>query len=614
MEAESIADSTANGAFMGVNGDIAHTLDRKKHMLALIPMGCELTCTFIHKICQEAVSRRKKLILLAAAERVPEIADMMRKEAGDLTSGGSMVSFVSRDLRCAMDGSENDPGDLLNHCVRRDRMDLCPYQTGFDLETYREVKMSGGSLLGENAEAIRSKGMCPARVAIDLATEAGIIVTDYGFVFSEGWGRIFEFMGQDPKETILVINDPPSLTQHLWERFRYSFNESDLDPDTWDLEGLDGPNRTALELILGCMKELLLTWDMTKPVERKSLIQLYRTRAQELNVEQGISGLMDDLKGLLDRGRFGRITDRKKVKDLSLFLKLWMKEHSSVARTVEEDRDTRYISLSLLDLQVMVRPILGSFSSVILFGDTLYPQELYTRLLGLRAEDTLNRSYMTHEHMERTSVVSFGNVETSYKNRDSSTWRTIVDNIIRVTSTTPGMVMAVFPSYFILESVMQELADRKFDRPVIEEARGMGRDDRKRVREELSLGGDLLITCVQKGFLSRSLVDGSIRPDTVIMVGMHIPPPTPRSNQLKVHMQKKHGMNLGHVISVLLPALTGVMEVVNSMAGAPGDGRNLVILMDRRYQDERVLQSLPRFYDIKVLSGENDYHGNRYFG
>jgi hypothetical protein len=99
-----------------------------------------------------------------------------------------------------------------------------------------------------------------------------------------------------------------------------------------------------------------------------------------------------------------------------------------------------------------------------------------------------------------------------------------------------------------------------------------------------------------------------------MIIGMHIPPPTPRSGQLKVHMQKKHGTNLGHVISVLLPALTKVMKVVNTMASSPGEGKNLVILMDRRYQDSRVIESLPRFYDIKRLSGENDYHGERYFG
>jgi Rad3-related DNA helicase len=302
------------------------------------------------------------------------------------------------------------------------------------------------------------------------------------------------------------------------------------------------------------------------------------------------------------------------VKDLYLFLKLWMKEHTSVARTVEEDRDGRSINLSLLDLQVMVRPILESFPSVILFGDTLYPQGLYTRLLGLRPEDTLNRSFITHDDMSRTSIVSFGNVETSYKYRNENTWKTIVNNIMRITSTTPGMVMAVFPSYYIQEAVMEELVQQKFDRSIIEETRGMTKDEKRRLREEVELGGDMLVMTVQGSYLMRSLHSGDIRPDTIIIVGMHIPPPTPRSGQLKVHMQKKLGTNLGHVISILLPALTKVMKVINTMAGQPGESRNLVILMDRRYQDSRVIESLPRFYEIKRLSGDKDYHGERYFG
>ncbi|MGA1819588.1 MAG: hypothetical protein ACMUHU_01120 [Thermoplasmatota archaeon] len=613
MEAESMGGSTQNGALMGVNGDIAHALDRKKHMLALIPMTGELPKVFIRKVFQEAMSRRKKLIVLSPMENVNDMTGLVSSVATSEGPGGKVVSFTSRDLMCNMDGSDTDPGDLLNHCVRKDRMDLCEYQTGFDLDIYRDIKTSGGSLIGEMTDAIKEKGMCPARLAIDIATEARVIVSDYGFIFSEGWDRLFEFMGHDPGETILAISDPPSLTDYLWNRFRYSFSEQDLLSENWDLTGLDGSKKDAVVVLLDSMKELISTWDTSKPLERKNLIQLYRTKAVSADVKEGIQNVLEDLKGLLDIGRFGRITDRKKVKDLYLFLKLWMKEHSSVSRTVEEDRDIRMISLSLLDLQVMVRPILESFPTVVLFGDKLYPQELYTRLLGLRPEDTLNRSYITHEYLSRTSVISFANVETSYKNRDASTWRTIVQDIIKVTSSTPGMVMAVFPSYFIMDSVMQELVEHEFDRPIIEETRGMGRDERRKVLEEMDLGGDLLIMSVQKGFLSRSLVQGTIRPDTVIVVGMHIPPPTPRSNQLKVHMQKVHGTNLGHVISVLLPALTSVMEIVNSMAGAPGEGRNLVILMDRRYQDERVLQSLPRFYDIKLLSGENDYHGDRYF-
>jgi hypothetical protein len=454
--------------------------------------------------------------------------------------------------------------------------------------------------------------MCPARLAVDISTEARTIITDYPFVFSEGWDRLFEFMGHDPGETILAICDPTALTEYLWDRFRYSFHESELYPDTWEIGPMGEDAAASMEVLLDVMRELTGGWDIDQPIERKTLIQRFRARSNERKLTMGIGTLMDEMKALLDKGRFETITGRKKVKDLYLFLKLWMKEHTAVARTVEEDREGRSITLSLLDLQVMVRPILESFPTVVLFGDTCYPQGLYTKLLGLRPEDTLNRSYITNEYLEKTSVVSFGNIETSYKNRNENTWKSMVRNIMRITKTTAGMVMVVFPSYYIQEAVMEELLEEQFDRSIIEESRGMSKDEKRKLIEEVKLGGDMLVMSVQGGFLSRSLLEGRIHPDTVIVAGMHIPPPSPRSGQLKVHMQKKHGTNLGHVIAVLLPALTKVMKVVNSMASFPGEGRNLVILMDRRYQDSRVMESLPRFYEIKRLSTENDYHGDRY--
>ncbi len=160
---------------------------------------------------------------------------------------------------------------------------------------------------------------------------------------------------------------------------------------------------------------------------------------------------------------------------------------------------------------------------------------------------------------------------------------------------------------------MDAMVDSSFKCPVMEETRGMSRSEKDQKVEEVRLGGDMLVMCVQGRYISRSVENGRVRPDTIVMVGMHIPPPDPRSNQLKIHMQRKHGTDLGHVISVLLPALTRVMRVVNTMTESEGSSRNLVVLMDRRYQDARVLQSLPRFYDIKLLTGNNDYHGQRYF-
>lgn len=613
MEAESYAEIGDAEAPMGMDRDISQAIERKKHMLALIPLKGEVPRRFLKELYNGSVRSRKKLILVGHPKDIGWMSTVIRGTEGAQSGKGRVVSFTSRNLTCSLDGSGNDTGDLLNHCVRKDRMDQCSYQSGFDLDIYRQIRSSGGSLLAEMDEDIRSKGMCPARLAVDLASESGTIVSDYPFVFSEGWDKVFDFMGEDPKDCILGVCDPSSLIDHLRDRFSYSFNIEELHISHWELNGITEEASIAFSAILDVMRDLAKNADPKKPLERKWIIQGFRERTRELGSSMGIGSLIENIKTILDNGSFGTITGRKRIKDLYIFLKLWINEHSSVARTIEMDRDGTWIRLSVLDLQLMIRPILDSFHSVVMFGDTLYPQGLYTTLLGLRTETTLNRSYVSSDLMEGTTVLSLANVDTSYNHRSEAQYHNIVRNIERILETTPGRCVAVFPSYYILEMVTEAMVDHRMDVPVIIEEKGLHKSDRMELVDELKSGEKVLALAVQGGHITRAVEEGRIRPETVVLVGVHIPPPTPVSNQLKVHLQKRHGTNLGHIISVFMPAMTKVMRIINTMAEIKDKENNLVILMDRRYQDRRVMESLPRFYDIKRLSNENDYHGERYF-
>jgi hypothetical protein len=60
-----------------------------------------------------------------------------------------------------------------------------------------------------------------------------------------------------------------------------------------------------------------------------------------------------------------------------------------------------------------------------------------------------------------------------------------------------------------------------------------------------------------------------------------------------------------------MPAITKVMKVVNGMYSDDLEKNNIVILMDRRYQDRRILECLPRFYDIKLLDGPKEFNGDK---
>jgi hypothetical protein len=68
---------------------------------------------------------------------------------------------------------------------------------------------------------------------------------------------------------------------------------------------------------------------------------------------------------------------------------------------------------------------------------------------------------------------------------------------MRLTSTTPGLIMAISPSYFIQESIMEELLQQKFDRTILEETRGMSREEKRKLKDEIKLGGDVLVMTVQ---------------------------------------------------------------------------------------------------------------------
>jgi Rad3-related DNA helicase len=337
-------------------------------------------------------------------------------------------------------------------------------------------------------------------------------------------------------------------------------------------------------------------------------MELYLARTGQ----RGLGMIIGALKTALDQGRFRSIDERRSFKDLYMLLKLWTQHYTAVCRSVEEKDGERRLVLSLTDISVISQPLLSQFPTTVLFGDTFYPHELYANILGARFDRAIARTYGDAKQMKMVSVVSLGNVDTSFKNRDKEHFTMIARNLERVLSTTPGTSLVLFPSYLLLEEVCSLASLEDMGKKVIRETKGMGWEEREQLREEaLSTPGATLLS-VQGGTLMRAMEEGILVPGSVVMVGLHIPPPSVTSNQQRLHMQTKLGHDPGHKASVLMPAITKVMRIVNGMAyGANGKG-GLVVLMDKRYQDRRVLECFPRSYGIKLLGSEMEFSGERF--
>ncbi len=609
VEALAVNDE-GDPVYQGMHSDIIQSMDKKMDILALVPSVGSLARSFIGKTFLEARRRRKKPIFLTSSHDASWIHSAIM-EARGVDRGREGIVSIGKDVMSCMEfDSRIDPGDMINHCFRKGTIETCPFQSGFDLDIYRDLKRSGGALLHDMTEEMRQNGMCPARTALDLVVEAEAVVAHPSFLFTEDWKGVMELLERDGSGCILVIHDPAYLVEFLDNRFSYEFTSDDLTKDKWTIEGLTVEEQSGLYLLVELLSELAARTDPMKQIERSLLIQNHRDRAL-VNGSAGLVAVISALKRVLETGIQGSISRRRSIKDLYMFLKLWMGQYTGVSRARRESEDGDSVEVSLVDISLMTQPILQTFSTVILFGDTLYPHSIYSYTLGMRSERIMNRTYIDRSTMDGTHVISIGNVDISYKHRSEASYARVVEGLSRICETTPGLKIAVFPSYYILEQVMGSMAENVFGYPVIDETRGMSKEARGHLLTEVKTGGDILALTVQGSFLVRSVEDGSISPDAVILVGLHIPPPDAGSTQKKVHLQKKYTPNIGHIITVLMPAITKVLRMVNTMMSSDMDRRNMVILMDRRYQDRRVLECLPRFYDIKLLSSPGEFDGSR---
>ena len=597
---------------MGMKGDIIQAMDRRMSLFALLSSKGQMARSFIGWTFIEARKKRKKPIFLAPFSDISWIHSSIVDARGIDKGREGIVSIGKGVLNCMGDASYMDTSDVLNHCFKKTTIEGCPYQSGFDLETYREAKRSGGSILVDSHEEMKEKGMCPARMALDLAAEAEAVVADYSFLITEDWKSVLKFLERDGQDCVLVVHDPASFIRFLRKKFTYSLDDKDLDINNWDITGLSEDEGNGLTTLLELLSDLSHRTDPKKQIERRLLIEGFRERADRKRVTTSLVNVIGAVKGLLTEGSFGTISERKRAKELYMMMKYWLGQYTAVSRVRRESEDGDSIELSLIDLSIFTSDLLSSFSSVMLIGDTLYPHTIYSYTLGVRSEKIMNRSYIDKNTIKGTSILTMGNVDISFKHRSESSYQRIVENLSRISETTPGLKMAIFPSYFLMEQVMSAMAEVGFKYPVVEEVRGMSREEKNGLLDEIKVGGDLMALIVQGGHLARSMEIGAISPDTVVIVGLHLTPPDPTTSQMKVHLQKKYGPNVGHIISVLMPAITKVMNVVNGMVSSDMDRNNIILLMDRRYHDRRILECLPRFYNIKLLEGSSDFDGSRF--
>ena len=601
-------------SFMGMSADVLSTIDRNRVMLALAPRG-PLTRSLLLDIVEGAIRNNLKPIILGTRSEMRWAHEIIGEDVGTTLSS---IRIDTEYLVCPASHTSVGVSELSTYCSGDFVYESCPYLKNFDLDTFRRIGQDGGNTTSEQTEKLIEKGMCPSKYLFDSAADADIIISDFELIFNDGWEMCLDILGRRPKDTLLVILDPFSLLEHVWNKYTFNVRREELYAKDWDLPGLEERYLNALQAVFDSLKRMIDQIEVGKQIEKTQLNSLYREALLELDLNISLADIIQGLRRILSAGgRFSTVGSRKKANDLYLFLSLWRSQFSGLARMAADDENGLMIRVSLLDPHDVVENVLSHVGSSFFIGDSLYPHNIFAQLLGINMEDVLSRSYIDKDLLDRTHICCFTNMDTSMKKRNEEVYTLIGENLKRVINTTPGRTFVIFPSYDLMGNVLDHMDMYSLEKPAVTEIRGSGQDERRSFIENVKNAENNAVFCVQKGTTSRALDSGDLSGETTVLVGMHIPPPGPASEQKKRYFRKKFetrgSSDLGYVISVWLPAIQSALGTIGNCLRRSGKEHNLIVLMDRRYKKRDIRPFFPKPYDIRTIAVGSDFKGSDYF-
>ena len=274
---------------------------------------------------------------------------------------------------------------------------------------------------------------------------------------------------------------------------------------------------------------------------------------------------------------------------------------SSLALVFDEILDQSRITSHLLDPSVVGSPIFEQCSGSILMSGTLFPPEMYSEILGIPSNRSICKEYSSGFPLDNRPVLIASDVTTKFTERESSI-PVINEHIRSVIDNTKGNVAVFAPSYAMLDRIHGDFTSIGWSRKkIIKEEQRMSK---ARVEELVStlyeqrdMGGTVLFG-VLSGKLSEGVdYSGNIL-NSLVCVGLPLPPPSSRQEALIDYYTKKFDRGRAWKYASLQPAVNSVLQALGRPIRKKED-RAIVVLLENRMLEGRVTNCMPIMHKIQ---------------
>ncbi|MBX8631323.1 MAG: ATP-dependent DNA helicase [Candidatus Thermoplasmatota archaeon] len=576
-------------------------LSQGRHLILESPTGSGKTASVLSSIIENA-GNRKILYLTRTNSQQRQVMIELRK----LTARRKVfaIAIQGRNSSCLLArGSEEmrtgSAEELSSYCARlkdltRSGLEGCRYYSGLMLADQAELLDWMRRKLPDAEEAIdfgADRGICPYELSKSFMSDADLVVAPYIYFFDPFIRRrLLEWMGTQPGNLIIVLDEAHNLPDYLREVESIRFSLRAVQGMKKEAEEFGDPEvisgvsvRDLAEILERVIRtisdEFVLDEDGIVPED-----ELETQIMEELGVSSRsfhvISAVLSNQGDVVRDAKLkeGKLP-RSYIRSFSDFLRFWVEVEPQHYVKLVNGGENPSLEAYCLDPAIAASPLMEASTTIHMSG-TLGRLEDYRALLQL-PEDTIMLSLPSDFPPENRRIVYVDDITTRYEvlARDAAMLSSICTRIVDICNRVRRNTIVFFPSFGLLESLLDLGIERKMASSVLIERRDMRQEELMHAVERFKNSKDAVFLSVIGGRISEGLDFPEKSLEMVIIVGIPYPRPTAKQRALVNYYDILYGK--GWDYAVRGPALRRLLQAAGRMIRSETD-RGIAIVLDKR--------------------------------
>ncbi len=599
--------------------DVEISINNRNHLVAHVPTGIGKTAAAIAPSLNYALNNGKTIFFLTPKHTQHTIViDTLQRIKRKFNVNFIAVDFVGKQWTCLHDIRDLDSRDFNEFCRSMKKDERCRYYKNVRKRKLSKIAISIIDKIKSeplHSEAIRElcgeNSLCPYEICIEAGKDANIIVCDYFHVFSPNVRKAFlSKLDKSLENSILIIDEAHNLPDRVRKLLSYNLTENSLK------NAIKEANFLKYEILSDAFGDTIRVLRKTgKGMIKGDERYVQKDEFADMLVEETNMKYTEFAEMAEDLGEeVLKIPKRYRSYSniIAKFLKNWIKEDIGYARILRREKFL-ILSYKCLDPSISGREIFENVHSTIFMSGTLIPLDMYSNVLGLSPDRTLEREYPSPFPKKNRLTIIVPTVTTKYTRRSDFMYQRYARIIAGIAGEIPGNMAIFFPSYAILEYVQEHLAEFGLNKYMLIEKQEMKKDDRVQLYGKLqnshNENGGILMG-VQAGSFSEGLDYANNLLDGVIIVGLPLDKPNLEIKSLIEYYDFK--FNRGWDYGYIYPAMNRALQAAGRCIRSETD-RGVIILMDERFLWRNYSKCLPKDFEF-IVSEVPEKYVRRFFG